>query len=89
MSITIQLPPETEKVLREQASSAGQTPEGYLGQLAQQWLGTNGTPAAKPPAQKMSTDEWVAAWRSWAASHKPVHHFVDDSRESIYEGRGE
>jgi hypothetical protein len=26
---------------------------------------------------------------AWAAGHKPVTQFVDDSRESIYAGRGE
>lgn len=89
MSITIQLPPETEKILREQASSVRQTPEEYLGQLAQQWLGANGAAPAKAPVEEMSTDEWIAELRAWSASHKPVHHFVDDSRESIYAGRGE
>ena len=36
-----------------------------------------------------SREEWIRAVREWAASHPPVEHFVDDSRESIYEGRGE
>lgn len=36
-----------------------------------------------------SVDEWVADVRAWADSHPKVTHFVDDSRESIYAGRGE
>ncbi len=27
--------------------------------------------------------------RVWSQSHPPVSHLVDDSRESIYEGRGQ
>ena len=33
-------------------------------------------------------DEWEKRFRAWAASHPASDHFVDDSRESIYEGRG-
>ncbi len=36
-----------------------------------------------------SREEWAKALRDWAASHERVDHFVDDSRESIYAGRGE
>ena len=89
MSITIQLPPDAEKNLREQASLQGRTPEEHLGQLAQQWLRSNGAPAATQSGKELSKDEWLAEFRAWVASHKPVHHFVDDSRESIYAGRGE
>lgn len=31
----------------------------------------------------------AAAWREWAASHRPIPVIADDSRESIYAGRGE
>lgn len=33
-------------------------------------------------------DEWERRFRDWAASHSAIEHVVDDSRESIYEGRG-
>jgi hypothetical protein len=39
--------------------------------------------------RKKSAEQWIKDLREWAASHPPVTHFVDDSRESIYEGRGE
>ena len=32
---------------------------------------------------------WAARLDSWIASHPVVSHLVDDSRESIYDGRGE
>lgn len=31
---------------------------------------------------------WIDELRAWSNSHSAVTHFVDDSRESIYEGRG-
>ncbi len=34
-------------------------------------------------------DEWSRALRAWAASHPVRTVLADDSRESIYEGRGE
>lgn len=39
--------------------------------------------------QQKAYDAWVGRLRTWSDSHPPVTHFVDDSRESIYEGRGE
>jgi hypothetical protein len=44
---------------------------------------TDQQPAEMPYAQ------WAAEFQAWTASHKPVGHFVDDSRESIYAGRDE
>ncbi len=29
---------------------------------------------------------WLKALHDWIDSHKPISHFVDDSRESIYSG---
>ena len=43
----------------------------------------------QPRKRQLSPDEWIADLKAWSDSHPPVHHFVDDSRESIYEGRGE
>jgi len=31
-------------------------------------------------------DEWLKRFNAWAKSQKPVNHFIDDSRESIYSG---
>ena len=45
--------------------------------------------ASSPPPGARPFAEWSADLRAWAASHKPVSHVVDDSRDSIYEGRGE
>jgi hypothetical protein len=36
-----------------------------------------------------SRDEWIKAINEWADSHTPICTEADDSRESIYAGRGE
>ena len=33
-------------------------------------------------------DKWMVELRAWSKDHPGETHFVDDSRESIYEGRG-
>lgn len=52
------------------------------------WLDSRSMPS-KPSKPKLPDEEWAQAFREWAASHPRTTHFVDDSRESIYEGRGE
>ena len=36
--------------------------------------------------EKAAEGAWLRALHDWIDSHKPVNHFVDDSRESIYSG---
>lgn len=40
-------------------------------------------------AKKMNDEEWIRELKAWGRSRPPVHSFVDTSRDSIYEGRGE
>lgn len=81
MSITISLPSEMEQKLREKAARAGQTLEAYLEQLAADSAGGSAT--------DLSPEEWAAQFHAWVASHQPLAGLADDSRDSIYEGRGE
>ncbi len=84
MSVTIDLPPETEATLRAQAASQGAKLEEYLRELAKQWAGGKlQRPEQKTPEQK------VADFLAWANSHDHITAVADDSRESIYEGCGE
>jgi hypothetical protein len=41
-----------------------------------------------PPAFS-SREEWAKAVRQWAESHPKRHTLADDTRETIYAGRGE
>jgi len=88
-SVTIQLPAEIERHLREAASLAGKSVESYLQELAvrvaRQGIGTGGF-ASVP---EKPAEEWIAEWRAWVESHPARTVLADDSRESIYEGRGE
>ena len=47
-----------------------------------------GAPAAAPPRAE-TPEEWIARFREWTESHPKRDIVIDDSRESIYEGRGE
>lgn len=38
---------------------------------------------------KLSTEEWVRRFITWTQSQRSTNPHFDDSRESIYEGRGE
>jgi len=93
MAVTLDLPPAIEQQLKEQAERLGQTLEEYLRGLA---LGAIAAPSCDVldsvltyPAGFSSPDERSKAIHAWADSHPRVDHYVDDSRESIYAGRGE
>jgi hypothetical protein len=38
---------------------------------------------------QLTAEQWSREWRAWAESHPELDHIADDSRESIYAGRGE
>lgn len=73
----------------EQAVASGVFPsrEAALNQAVQSLR--EKMPPSKDIPSKLSGEEWVHAFREWIASLPRTNHFVDDSRESIYEGRGE
>jgi hypothetical protein len=87
MTLTIPLTPEAEARLRERAAESGKDPVTYAREVREENLtsshGHEAVEATRPPNQR------VAEFLNWVASHRPVGHFVDDSRESIYEGRDE
>ncbi|MBV9123661.1 MAG: hypothetical protein JO112_09920 [Planctomycetes bacterium] len=93
MAVILNLPPAVEQQLKERANRLGQTLEEYLQQLALREAEglalASSRPAITYPPEFSSPAEWVKALREWAENHPRVDHFVDDSRESIYAGRGE
>jgi predicted transcriptional regulator len=84
MRVTLNLSPETEQRLKELAAHRGQTLEAYLERIAEETA-----KYSTPPPPQLSAEQWIAELRAWAASHPPLPTIADDSRESIYEGRGE
>jgi hypothetical protein len=85
MTLTLSFPPETEARLRERAAASGEDVETIVRRAVEEKLAL---PHVARQAE-LTHEQWSAALRAWAASHPPVTHFVDDSRESIYAGRGE
>lgn len=83
MRISFDLPDHLADNLRRLAAFKKLTPDEYA-----QWLVVGSAESAVFPAE-LTTEEWIAELKAWAASHKPLEHPADDSRESIYEGRGE
>ena len=48
-------------------------------------LETNG----RDQASHLPPQEWCEQFETWAASHRALPHEAEDSRETIYAGRGE
>jgi plasmid stability protein len=85
MTLHLSFPPETEARLRERAAATGKDVEEVVREAVEEKLAT---PTTQGPEGK-SYEQWAAEFKAWVESHKPVGHFVDDSRESIYADRDE
>jgi hypothetical protein len=84
MHLNLHLPPEIETKLAEKAAITGKSPETLaIDALREQF---SDEPVARP---LISPDEWLKQFDAWIASHAPVEVIIDDSRESIYDGRGQ
>lgn len=79
------LSPDNELFLN-QAVASGEfaTREEALNQAVQALREKTGAEAGAGNRARMSTEEWIRDLQEWSASHRPVHTFVDVSRESIY-----
>ncbi len=87
MTLRIELSPETEARLREQAAATGKDPAAFAREAVEEKLAL--FTEATTESSRLSVEQRIAEWMAWAESHAPLGHDVDDSRESIYEGRGE
>ena len=84
MNLILHLTPEIEAKLRQQAAATGQALEDIALQAIEEQL-----VESEQPVSQVAAEQWVANLRAWAASHSPLPIEADDSRESIYSGRGE
>ena len=88
---TVSIPGPTFKRLAERAASLNITVEELVTPVLDQ-LAANGL-ACQPPAP-LPSDDWQAQFDAWMravhtrADRYPPGFELDDSRESIYEGRG-
>ena len=58
MTITLNLPPETERCLREKAALHGQTPEDYLRQLVELFTQSANGSTGRDSADEVSSAEF-------------------------------
>jgi hypothetical protein len=89
MTVTLNLHDVVLQQLAKKAADNGLTVEEYLQCLAAREPTVTPEQAPFYPLHFATPEVWIRVHRQWAESHPPVDHFVDDSRESIYEGRGE
>jgi len=85
MNVSIHIPTEIETVLRHRAAAAGTDIETLVNKLFTERLAEEYLPAPKVA----SHDEFMARLRRVIDLHPKSNGSVDDSRESIYAGRGE
>ena len=82
MTFNITISAEAERRLREQASAAGKDLPTFVQETLEK--------LAPAPANGSKTpQQWSAESHAWASNHPTLNYIVDDSRESIYAGRGE
>jgi hypothetical protein len=83
MHLVLNLPPETEARLRHAATESGKAPEDLAIEAIDEKL-------LVEEQGELSLDRWQTRLRdALKALPRSAATFVDDSRESIYEGRGE
>jgi hypothetical protein len=84
MILELNVSEDIEKRLRERAAAAGQGVEQFVLEAVDEKLAS-----VEQAGPRLTQSEWEARLDACIARHPRVSHFVDDSRESIYAGRGE
>ena len=86
MTLHLTLTPETESRLREQAAAAGTDLATFVMQAVEARV--QGANDHKREGRLMAPQAWSGEWHFWANGHRRLIGPADDSRESIYAGRG-
>lgn len=86
MNVSVHIPAEIESALKRRAQAAGQDVATFVQFAVTEKLAE---PEEPVPAKRLSPEEFSRRLRSWIDLHPKLDHAIDDSRESIYEGRGE
>ena len=77
MNITLELSPELRDKLAEQAARLARPLEAVALQAIEESFG------AETTTRQLTGEEWQRELNAWIASHHPISHVVDDSRENI------
>jgi hypothetical protein len=83
--VILHLSPETEQKLRDDASENGQSLEGYLEQLVEQYAkNRNGTAQAQAPQSALSDEEFERLLDQLSEGATLPHLPADFSRSDLY-----
>lgn len=85
MNINIVIPDQVEAVLRRKAATLGQDLNEYLERMVLE----EAEEEFPVPPKGENAEEFIVRLRAMIARHGVRSGHVDDSRESIYAGRGE
>lgn len=89
MTLNIPISPETEAKLNAQAKALGTDPTSFVLQVLEEKLATsNGGTESSSAKRTEAWERFVAGMNNWTST-LPSERRLDDSREAIYEGRGE
>jgi hypothetical protein len=84
VNLRIEVPANLELLLKERAQQAGVPVESFVLQAVTERLAES-----EVSDSTMNAEEFSLWLRQWADRFPKLDHVVDDSRDSIYAGRGE
>lgn len=88
MTLHIPISSEIEAKLRARAAELGTDPTGFVVKVLEKELAGSNGESPQLERRLAALDRFVARAAEWTAKLPPGRH-LDDSRDSIYEGRGE
>ena len=86
MTVQIDFPAELEQQLQARAAAAGQDVSTIVRQIVADSLGNDEQVQSQ---SEMTKGHFAKRLDDWIALHPKLKQAIDDSRESIYAGRGE
>lgn len=89
MTLHLELPTDVEGALRARAAAAGKDVASFVAEVVAERLAEPGDEARKPPKHGRVERPFAERLQAWVDLHPRSSGTVDDSRESIYAGRGE
>jgi hypothetical protein len=89
MTLNLRFSPEVEAALKQRAASAGKPLEQIVVEAVEEQVRPLASETISSEEKAKKWQEWVARMQNDVAKSLPPGAIVDDSRESIYDGRGE
>ena len=83
MNVSVSFPDEIESAIRRRAAAVGKDLATFVAEIVTEQM-SEGEPKAK-----VSPEIFAERSVAWIRLHPVLDHVIDDSRESIYAGRGE